>query len=53
MCLRFRTSDSLAPLTATKNVTAAELPKVPALAASARDPRIVLELDFWALFPRR
>ena len=40
-------------LTATKNVTAAELPKVPALAASARDPRIVLELDFWALFPRR
>ncbi len=40
-------------LTCTKNVSAAELPRVPSLISSTRDPRIVLELDFWALFPRR
>ena len=40
-------------LTATKNVSASELPKVPSLVSSTRDPRIVLELDFWGLFPRR
>lgn len=40
-------------LTAVKNIKAAELPSVPPLVASTRDPRIVLELDFWGLFPRR
>ena len=40
-------------LTAVKNVKASELASVPPLVASTRDPRIVLELDFWALFPRR
>ncbi|HEY4243100.1 MAG TPA: MaoC family dehydratase [Kofleriaceae bacterium] len=40
-------------MTAAKNVTAAELPAIPALTSGTRDPRIVLELDYWALFPRR
>lgn len=35
-------------LTAVKNLTAAELPQV-----QAKDPRIVCELDYWMLFPRR
>jgi len=40
-------------LSAVKNVPAAELPSIQPLHAGAKEPRIVLELDFWALFPRR
>jgi len=40
-------------LCAVKNVSAAELPNVPALMSGTKEPRIVLELDYWALFPRR
>jgi 2-methylfumaryl-CoA hydratase len=40
-------------LSAVKNVAAAELPAVPALLSGTKEPRMVLELDYWALFPRR
>ena len=40
-------------LSAVKNVAAAELPSVPALMSGTKEPRIVLELDYWALLPRR
>ena len=36
-----------------KSVGAAELAAVPPLLSGTKDPRIVLELDYWALFPRR
>jgi 2-methylfumaryl-CoA hydratase len=39
-------------LSAVKNVPAAELPKVPSLLSGTKEPRIVLELDYWALLPR-
>ncbi|MEO7095357.1 MAG: MaoC family dehydratase, partial [Polyangiales bacterium] len=40
-------------LSAVKNVTNAELANVPPLLSGTKEPRIVLELDYWALFPRR
>jgi 2-methylfumaryl-CoA hydratase len=40
-------------LSAVKNVDASELGEIPPLMSSTKDPRIVLELDYWALFPRR
>jgi 2-methylfumaryl-CoA hydratase len=40
-------------LSAVKSVGAAELAAVPPLLSGTKDPRIVLELDYWALFPRR
>jgi 2-methylfumaryl-CoA hydratase len=40
-------------MSAVKNVSAAELPAIPALMSGTKEPRIVLELDYWALFPRR
>jgi len=40
-------------LSAVKNVSADELPAVPPLLSGTKDPRIVLELDYWALFPKR
>jgi len=40
-------------LSAVKNVAADELPAVPALLSGTKEPRMVLELDYWALFPRR
>jgi 2-methylfumaryl-CoA hydratase len=40
-------------LSAVKNVSAAELAQVPPLMSGTKDARIVLELDYWALFPRR
>ncbi len=40
-------------LSAVKNVGPAELPTVPSLLSGTKDPRLVLELDYWALFPRR
>jgi 2-methylfumaryl-CoA hydratase len=40
-------------LCAVKNVSADELPSVPPLLSNTKDPRIVLELDYWGLFPRR
>lgn len=40
-------------LSAVKNVSAAELALVPPLLSGTKEPRIVLELDYWALFPRR
>jgi 2-methylfumaryl-CoA hydratase len=40
-------------LSAVKNVSPTELPTIPALLSGTKDPRIVLELDYWALFPRR
>jgi 2-methylfumaryl-CoA hydratase len=40
-------------LSAVKNVGATELPAVPALLSGTKEPRMVLELDYWALFPRR
>jgi 2-methylfumaryl-CoA hydratase len=40
-------------LSAVKNVHAAELPSVPPLMSGTKDKRIVLELDYWALLPRR
>jgi 2-methylfumaryl-CoA hydratase len=39
-------------LNAAKNVAAADLPSVPSLLAGTKDPRVVLELDYWALLPR-
>jgi len=40
-------------LSAVKNVSPSELPKIPSLLSGTKDPRLVLELDYWALFPRR
>ncbi|TMQ21031.1 MAG: MaoC family dehydratase [Deltaproteobacteria bacterium] len=40
-------------LSAVKNVGATELPNVPSLLSGTKDPRLVLELDYWALLPRR
>ena len=40
-------------LSAVKSVGVAELAAVPPLLSGTKDPRIVLELDYWALFPRR
>lgn len=40
-------------LCAVKNVSAKDLPSVPPLLSGTKEPRIVLELDYWALFPRR
>ena len=40
-------------LCAVKNVRAGELPEVPSLMSGTKEPRIVLELDYWGLFPRR
>ena len=40
-------------LSAVKNVSAADLPQVPSLMSGTKDGRIVLELDYWALLPRR
>ena len=39
-------------LSAVKNVAAAELAHVPPLLSGTKEPRIVLELDYWALLPR-
>jgi 2-methylfumaryl-CoA hydratase len=39
-------------LSAVKNVSAKELATVPALLSGTKEPRIVLELDYWALLPR-
>lgn len=40
-------------LSAVKNVSLEELPVVPSLLSGTKDPRLVLELDYWALMPRR
>jgi 2-methylfumaryl-CoA hydratase len=40
-------------LSAVKNVTASELPSIPPLVSGTKEPRLVLELDYWALLPRR
>lgn len=40
-------------LSAVKNVDASELETIPPLLSGTKDPRIVLELDYWALMPRR
>ncbi|HEY1557523.1 MAG TPA: MaoC family dehydratase [Kofleriaceae bacterium] len=40
-------------LSAVKNIPAAELASVPPLLSGTKEPRIVLELDYWALLPRR
>ena len=40
-------------LSAVKNVSASELGNVPPLLSGTKEPRIVLELDYWSLFPRR
>jgi 2-methylfumaryl-CoA hydratase len=40
-------------LNAVKNVTAAELPSIASLLSGTKEPRIVLELDYWALLPRK
>jgi 2-methylfumaryl-CoA hydratase len=40
-------------LSTVKNASAEELPGVPSLLSGTKDPRLVLELDYWALFPRR
>jgi 2-methylfumaryl-CoA hydratase len=40
-------------LSAVKNVSAAELPSVPPLLSGTKEPRLVLELDYWGVFPRR
>lgn len=40
-------------LSAVKNVEGSELGQIPPLLSGTKDPRIVLELDYWALFPRR
>ncbi|MBX3157246.1 MAG: MaoC family dehydratase [Deltaproteobacteria bacterium] len=36
-----------------KNLSAAELANVRPLLSGTKEPRLVLELDYWALFPRR
>jgi 2-methylfumaryl-CoA hydratase len=40
-------------LTAAKNVSAADLAGIQPLLSGTKDSRIVLELDFWGLFPRK
>jgi 2-methylfumaryl-CoA hydratase len=40
-------------LSAVKNVSAGELATVKPLLSGTKEPRIVLELDYWALLPRR
>lgn len=40
-------------LSAVKNVDASELCEIPPLLSGTKDPRVVLELDYWALMPRR
>lgn len=40
-------------LSAVKNTSAEELASVPPLLSGTKDRRIVLELDYWALLPRR
>ena len=40
-------------LNAVKNVPAGELAAIPSLLSGTKEPRIVLELDYWALLPRR
>jgi 2-methylfumaryl-CoA hydratase len=40
-------------LSAVKNVPATELPNVAPLLSGTKEPRIVLELDYWGLLPRR
>jgi len=40
-------------LSAVKNIDAAELGSIPPLLSGTKDPRIVLELDYWTLLPRR
>jgi 2-methylfumaryl-CoA hydratase len=40
-------------LSAVKNLAASDLAGVQPLLSGTKDPRIVLELDYWALFPRR
>ena len=40
-------------LSAVKNVDASELGEIPPLLSGTKDPRVVLELDYWALMPRR
>jgi len=40
-------------LVAVKNILAGELAEVRPLLSGTKDPRIVLELDYWALLPRR
>ncbi len=39
-------------LNAVKNTPAADVPKVASLMSGTKDPRIVLELDYWSLVPR-
>ncbi len=39
-------------LNAVKNVPAGEVASVPSLLSGTKEPRIVLELDYWALLPR-
>jgi 2-methylfumaryl-CoA hydratase len=39
-------------LNAVKNVSATELPAIGSLLSGTKEPRIVLELDYWALLPR-
>ena len=39
-------------LNAVKNTPSTELPTVGSLLSGTKDPRIVLELDYWALLPR-
>jgi 2-methylfumaryl-CoA hydratase len=39
-------------LSAVKNASAAELPAIRPLLSGTKEPRIVLELDYWALLPR-
>jgi 2-methylfumaryl-CoA hydratase len=40
-------------LSAVKNASPTELPEIAPLLSGTKDPRIVLELDYWALFSRR
>lgn len=40
-------------LSAVKNASAAELPAIRPLLSGTKEPRIVLELDYWALLPRQ
>lgn len=39
-------------LNAVKNIPSTELPSVASLMSGTKDPRIVLELDYWVLVPR-
>jgi len=40
-------------LNAVKNTPSTELASVGSLLSGTKDPRIVLELDYWALLPRK